>query len=117
MEMDPAVSTIERGNINILVWPVFGGMMGWLALGVGTCAQIRATDEATFKERAVEAVNSLWDEIDRRREDNIEQFTRLWVHKGKPIKYVAVPAAPPYLNEQVLERSIIQSYEESDSSE
>lgn len=110
MEMNPAVSTIERGNINVLVWPVFGGMYGWMALGVGTCAQVRGQDEASFKARANEALTSLWDEIDRRHEDNVETFVSLWAHKGKPLKFVTVPAAPPYLNEEVLSRCLDAAY-------
>lgn len=113
MNMDPSVSTIERDHINILVWPVFGGMYGWAALAPGVFIQIRANDEESFRTRSDEGIDALWDLIDKEHEkdaEHLHNFIVCWPHKGKPIKLVPVPAAPPYLNENIIQRCMDQAY-------
>ena len=115
MEMNPAVTTIERGNINVLVWPVFGGMFGWVSLAPGVCMQVRGQDEETFKARTREGMNALWDLLDKQHEDDAERlhnYLTCWPHKEKPLKFIPVPAAPPYLDDAVLEKCLDQAYSE-----
>lgn len=117
MTVNPAESTVARGNINVLVWPVFGGMFGWLSLTPGVNMQIRAETEEVFKQRVVDGLTQLWDLMDKDHEDDddsLRRYRECLPHKVKPLKYIPVPCAPPYLQEDVLEALIERAYTESD---
>ena len=113
MNMNPSVSTIERGNINVLVWPVFGGLMAWASLISGINLRFQGENEDEIRERAEKGLKMVWDYLDQHHEDNAECLSNFMVcrrYQELSWKLIPVPAAPPYLEGGVLDRCIEQAY-------
>lgn len=112
--MNPAISTLDRGHINVLVWPVFGGMMAWIAFMEGVTLRIGAQDEASLEGRVKEGLTQLWEHLDLHHEDGpraLLQYRTCWPWKERPVKVIPVPAAPPYLESGALDHFIEQAYQ------
>lgn len=108
--MDISQSTIDRGHVNILVWPAFGGLCGWFSIAPGVTVQAMAPNLPAFQARLNEGWNELWDHIDRTHEDEPELYRKVWRYKALPTKLIQIPAAPPYLAPGALEHFFEQAY-------
>lgn len=113
MSMDIQQSTVDRGHLNVLVWPVFGGIYGWLSVAPGITITMSGENPVVLEARLKEGLEMLWDDIDKCREDSIPQYEvwrRCWPLRKLPLMRVGIPCAPPYLAPGALEHFIEQAY-------
>lgn len=111
--MDISQSTIDRGHLNVLVWPVFGGLYGWLSVAPGVTITMAGPNTQVLEARLAEGLEQLWDHIDREREDHYEMYRQCWPLRKLPIKRIGIPAAPPYLAPGALEHFVEQAYSQA----